>query len=186
MLLQTVSNVDIGGDVYKLAGRSITKAFLVTICFLMTSMIMLRSIFSASSPRPLPVNLWEALLDDCCVLHNSRFGSLALAALTGGSSYDHRDQLIQSSGLNLTIDPTYFPSEEARRFFQDYRIMLALEYRAEVSTRVAERKLGDETIVTPFWTSSEETNSLEFNVVNVMQPLIKLQAKFNPGREMKR
>lgn len=142
----------------------------IPLCFFFVILTILHPVLR---PRPLSISLWESMLDDCCLLHNDQFGSLALSLLTGGSSFDHQDRPSHSVGYELTIDRSAFPSEDTRRFFRHYRTMLAHEFRSEISNCL--RKLRNDSSL------DKDNTCLEFDVMTVAPPLIRLRTKFNPG-----
>ncbi|PFH32354.1 AAA family protein [Besnoitia besnoiti] len=84
---------------------------------------------SAPSPLPsedgraMPPDLWEQLLDECTVLTNCTFGQAVLHELG-----------------DLHLDQSYFPSPLAKHYFQNYRLMLALEWQAQLAAGIEDRK----------------------------------------------
>lgn len=75
------------------------------------------------APKVMPPDLWEQLLDECTVLTNCEFGQSVLHELGG-----------------LSLDTSWFPSTLAMRYFQNYRLMLALEWQAQLATNISDRR----------------------------------------------
>lgn len=78
---------------------------------------------SYDAPKVMPPDLWEQLLDECTVLANCEFGQSVLHELGG-----------------LSLDSSWFPSTLAMRYFHNYRLMLALEWQAQVATNISDRR----------------------------------------------
>ncbi|XP_026191757.1 uncharacterized protein LOC34622030 [Cyclospora cayetanensis] len=78
---------------------------------------------SYDAPKVMPPDLWETLLDECTVLTNCEFGQSVLHELGG-----------------LSLDSSWFPSTLAMRYFHNYRLMLALEWQAQVATNISDRR----------------------------------------------
>ncbi|RQX67743.1 AAA family protein [Toxoplasma gondii CAST] len=77
----------------------------------------------ASGSRAMPPDVWEQLLDECTVLTNCNFGQAILHELG-----------------DVLLEQSYFPSPLARQYFQNYRLMLALEWQAQLATGIEDRK----------------------------------------------
>ncbi|CDJ69231.1 ATP-dependent helicase, putative [Eimeria necatrix] len=78
---------------------------------------------SYDAPKVMPPDLWEQLLDECTVLTNCEFGQSVLHELGG-----------------LSLDSSWFPSTLAMRYFHNYRLMLALEWQAQVATNISDQE----------------------------------------------
>lgn len=77
--------------------------------------------------------LWESLLDAAALLSNSYIGYTALALLTGGSTFNPSDAMDPRPGCNLELDPVSIFSSNAKRYFENYRAMLAYEHQTELT-----------------------------------------------------
>ncbi|PHJ17030.1 aaa family protein, partial [Cystoisospora suis] len=71
----------------------------------------------------MPPDIWEQLLDECTVLTNCNFGQAVIHELG-----------------QVSLDQSYFPSPLARCYFQNYRLMLALEWQAQLAGGITDRK----------------------------------------------
>lgn len=136
--------------------------------------------------RPLPVLLWETLLDACTVLSNGGIGYTALGLLTGGYRHEEKNKSLspdattsKSSSLTTTpagrspilVDPSAFPSPAVRGYFQNYRAMLAFELRADFSNRAALAATEDDQ------TDPSFVSAILLDVTNVTGSTIRLQTR---------
>nr|CEL65285.1 TPA: ATP-dependent helicase, putative [Neospora caninum Liverpool] len=103
--------------------RSLIDALLQTLKTVTASASDEASPSPASGSRAMPPDVWEMLLDECTVLTNCNFGQAVLHELG-----------------DVKLEQSYFPSPLARQYFQNYRLMLALEWQAQLAAGIEDRK----------------------------------------------